>query len=68
MKEQKELIKILKEILEIKKKYKASVELLNGEIITMYGEEQSKLLSSTLKEVDYYSIKQIKLERRNRKI
>lgn len=65
---QEELIKILKKILEIKKKYKASVELLNGEIITMYGEEQSKLLSSTLKEVDYYSIKQIKLERRNRKI
>ena len=64
MKEQKELIKILKEILEIKKKYKASVELLNGEIITNYGEIPNEAVKEALQNINYEDVKQIKLIRR----
>ena len=61
---QEELIKILKEILEIKKKYKASVELLNGEIITNYGEIPNEAVKEALQNINYEDVKQIKLIRR----
>ena len=61
---QEELIKILKKILEIKKKYKASVELLNGEIITNYGEIPNEAVKEALQNINYEDVKQIKLIRR----